>query len=493
MMNNERRSIRCVAIGIAALVVLAGCSSAGSGGSRPTYTVTYEANNADDGTAPSDTARYEEGAEVTILGNTGSLMRDEYPFFVGWNSAADGTGEDYFVGDTFAMPAGDLTLYALWLQEEKVLATDGGTEDYFGAAVAIDGDYAIVGATEEDAGNDGYVYIYRRTGGNDWDSGFEIAAPESGNSFGRSVAIAGDHALIGAPRTDNINRSVHAYRRTGLNTWSSAGTLSIPDVPDSARGSFGTSIAMDGSYAVVGDDVDDEADSNAGAAHIYRLTDAGVWEYVQKLTAADEGVSREDGGFGASVAIDGDYLIVGATGRSTPTGNRAYIFQRTDSGWSQIETLDETGVSEDDFGGSVAISGDYALVGASWTDNNTDNSVGAAYLYRRTGTDTWTRVHTYTGTFDHEFFGGSVALEDDTALVGSSGYRDGTNETGALYIFRRDNGDWDDGTLFLAPDGADGDAFGVRVAADDRLFVVGASWDDENGDYSGSAYIWRYR
>lgn len=481
---------------VAAALALTACSSAGSGDGSETYTVTYHANDADGGTPPNDATRYEAGAVVTVLDNTGSLTRDGYPFFIGWSSEADGGGEEYLIGDTFEMPAGDMTLYALWRREELLFVSQGGTGDFFGGSVGVDGDYAIVGASQQDFARDGFVYIYRHTGDNEWDPGFRITPAANGTLFGRATAIAGDDALIGAVDAANFNGgAVHAYRRTGLNTWAPAGTLSIPNDTTSSR-SFGAAIAMDGSYAVVGDEKDSEAGSDAGAAHVFRRNDSGVWDHVQKLVRADDGFPKANERFGASVAIDGDHLIVGAVGGF----EAAYIFRRTDDDeWIQVERLSEPGLSivpeNNQFGASVAIDGDYTVVGAPRTDfenspgGSTFVDIGAAYLYRRTAVDTWSRVTSNSGRRSFDFFGHSVAIAGSTTFVGAREYEDedGTTDTGAIFVLPLGDYDFWEAATVLVPDNATSSAlFGSAVAVGEQHLVVGATG-------SNSTHIWRYR
>lgn len=124
--------------------------------------VTYDGNGSTGGTVPTDANFYLEGAAVTVLGNTGGLLRTGYPFFIGWNTAADGGGTTYRPDETFPMPGSHLTLYALWIDLEKILASDGAAGDRFGASVAISGDYAIVGAYGDDVNTgSAYVQLYR--------------------------------------------------------------------------------------------------------------------------------------------------------------------------------------------------------------------------------------------------------------------------------------------------------------------------------------------
>ena len=169
--------------------------------------VTYHGNESTGGTVPTDANYYLEGAMVTVLDNTGGLARGGYPFFLGWNTEPDGSGTTYRPAETFPMPGSDLTLYALWVDLEKILASDGADGDWFGMSVAISGDYAIVGAShDDDKGTDsGSAYVFHRTGTNTWDAGTKVLADDgaAGDRFGVSVAISGERAIIAALYDDD--------------------------------------------------------------------------------------------------------------------------------------------------------------------------------------------------------------------------------------------------------------------------------------------------
>jgi hypothetical protein len=204
-----------------------------------------------------------------------------------------------------------------------------------------------------------------------------------------------------------------------------------------------------------------------------------------KLTASD---AAENDNFGRSVAISGDYAIVGVSGDDDGGGNSgsAYIFRRT--GTNTWDAGTKIGASDaaggDLFGESVAISGDYAIVGARLNDDP-DNS-GSAYIFRRTDINTWdagTKIIAPDAATGDEF-GSSVSISGNTAIVGA--YRN-DSFTGSAYIFRRTGTNtWDDGTKIIASDDVGGDRFGYSVGISGNTAIVGAYTKDS---YRGSAYI----
>ncbi|MCB7129976.1 MAG: FG-GAP repeat protein, partial [Candidatus Brocadiales bacterium] len=154
-------------------------------------------------------------------------------------------------------------------------APDARAYDYFGYSVALSGDYALVGAPWEDAGGSGAgaAYIFYRTGINSWDSGTKLLAPDTqaGDYFGYSVAISGDYALVGAEEEDAGGGNAGAayiFYRTGINSWDGGTKIVAPDAQ--ADNLFGRSVAISGDYAVVGAPWEDAGGGEAGAAYVFK-------------------------------------------------------------------------------------------------------------------------------------------------------------------------------------------------------------------------------
>ena len=150
------------------------------------------------------------------------------------------------------------------------------------------------------------------------------------------------------------------------------------------------------------------------------------------------------------------------------------------------------GAADDQFGGTVAVAGDRAVVGARFHDDNGDSS-GSAYVFRYDGTG-WVEEAKLTasdGAADDEF-GGSVAVAGDTAVVGAPFHADNGSTSGSAYVFRYDGTDWVEEAKLTASDGAADDQFGGLVAVSGDTLVVGAEGDDDNGSFSGSAYVFHY-
>ncbi|MDH3268698.1 MAG: T9SS type A sorting domain-containing protein, partial [Ignavibacteria bacterium] len=251
-----------------------------------------------------------------------------------------------------------------WIEEQKLTASDGAEDDDFGGSVSISGDYAIVGA-EWDDGGQGSAYIFRRNG-TSWIEEQKLTANDF--YFGGSVSISGDYAIIGA-QPSSVG-SAYIFRRDGTN-WIEEQRITASD---GATGDwFGSSVSISGNYAIVGAYGNDDA----GSAYIYKR-DGVNWIEEQKLTASD---GEPNDYFGNSVSISEDYAIVGAVYDGNSHQGSAYIFRRDGASWIEEQKLTASdGEPNDEFGGSVSISGNYSIAGAEWDDDNGEWS-GSAYIY----------------------------------------------------------------------------------------------------------------
>ena len=303
-----------------------------------------------------------------------------------------------------------------------------------------------------------------------------------GDRFGYSVAISGNTAIVGAPFNDSDNSidsgSAYIFTNNG-GTWSEIEKLTAMDGDVGDR--FGYSVAISGNTAIVGASGDD---SSKGSAYIF-TNNNGTWSQTEKLTAID----GEDGDqFGWSVAICGNTVIVG-----TPSGDNinigsAYIFTNNGGIWSQQKLTAIDGVSSDRFGLSVAISGNTAIVGAPFDDiNDPGDNLGSAYIFTNNG-GTWSQLEKITANYGAfgDSFGYSVAICDNTVIIGAIGDDDKENDSGSAYIFSNNGGSWSQIQKITANDGAEADNFGYSVAIYGNTVIVGARGDDSS---KGSSYI----
>lgn len=311
---------------------------------------------------------------------------------------------------------------ASWVEEQKLVASDGVAGDLFGFSVSLDGDAALIGARDHDAVglDNGAAYVFRFDGLT-WVEEQKLTASDAvliGERFGSSVSLQGDVALIGAPEAEASDGAVYAFRFDGT-TWNEQQKLIA--VGGAVVGMFGGAVAMDGQVAVIGSN---RGSAFMGEAHVFRF-DGSVWNQEQKLIASEVGAAAR---FGWSVGVDGETAMVGAH-RDGPTGS-VFVFRFDGTSWVEEQKLTASDGLGDQFGLSVALDGGVALIGDTYSGNPHS---GSAHVYRFDGT-TWIEAQKLTASdgLEGDQFGFSVALDGDVALSGASA-RDGA--VGSAYIF----------------------------------------------------------
>ena len=398
----------------------------------------------------------------------------------------------------------------LQAQVAKLTGSDGAADDNFGWSVAVDGDTAVVGAINDDDNgvNSGSAYVYIRQSGA-WSQAAKLTASDGapGDFFGHSVAVDGDTVVVGAYRDDeNGLHSGSAYvftkPATGWTTTSNfAAKLTASD--GAAVDWFGYSVAVDGDTVVVGaHGYDDSATvSNSGSAYVFTEPATGwtTTSTAAKLTANDGAASDY---FGYSVGADGDTVAVGAyfDDDNGVNSGSAYVFTEPATGWTTTSTAAKLtandGAAGDWFGLSVSVDGDTVVVGAINDDDNGEDS-GSAYVFTEPATG-WTTTNTAAKLTANDgaagdYFGSSVAVDGDTVVVGAYGDDDNGENSGSGYVFTKPATGWATATetaKLTASDGAAVDYFGLSVAVDGDTVVVGARYDGDKGSNSGSAYAY---
>ena len=196
---------------------------------------------------------------------------------------------------------------------------------------------------------------------------------------------------------------------------------------------------------------------------------------------------------GASVGISGNYALIGVPKDDTDVGTNTgslQIFLRTETGWVQHQKLTASdATSGDQLGTTLAVSGDYVIVGVPGKDGVGTNS-GAAYIFTRQGTE-WVEQAKLVASDETagDYFGISVAIDGDTALVGAHRGNEAFADGGAVYVFERIGASWYQTAKILAPDGANFSYFGFSVAFNGNTAIIGATRDDEAGNDAGAAYV----
>lgn len=416
-----------------------------------------------------------------------------------------------------------------WNQVIKAVASDRAAYDFFGGSVAISGDYAIVGAPFEDHNatggsaleGAGSAYIFKINAGT-WTQVQKIVASdrEANDQFGYSVAISGDYAIVGASR-ESHNAAGGAYLevagsayifKNNAGTWEQVRKIVASD--RATGDAFGWSVAISEEFSIVGafyeseDATGGNTRTTAGSAYIYE-NNAGSWTQLQKIVALDRTAYDV---FGCSVAISGDYIIVGAYGEDAtagiPEAGAAYIFKNNTGTWTQLQKIvaPDRGLN-DYFGYSVAISGNNIIVGAYWEDEdatggNSHENAGSAYIFSTNG-GTWSLAQKIVASdrWFYDNFGLSVSISGNYAIVGANQETEdaiGGNtltSSGSAYIFKNNAGTWSQVQKIVASDRGAEDYFGGAVGISGAYAIVTAPQEDHNATggsmrtSAGSAYI----
>lgn len=427
-------------------------------------------------------------------------------------------------------------------QLTKIVSSDRNVDDNFGNAVAIYGDYAIVGAMYEDDDENsdnklltsGSAYVFKKDDSNNWEQYQKIVAEDRQelDRFGNAVAISDKYLVVGAyfqswnaSGMDSISNAgaVYVYEKQNDGDWSQMQKLVANDRSGSSN--FGFSVAISDSLIIVGaytnstDENDDNSELFAGAAYIFKYqSESSGWIQMQKLVSSDR--DKRDY-FGYSVAISDSFAFVSANAEdedengdnTLSSAGSAYIFKynKSDNTWSQTQKIVASDrASGDGFGRSVAMNGSYAIVGAykegeDASGSNTLQDAGSAYIfsYDESG-DTWSQtqkvVASDRGSGDN--FGSAVSLSGKFAIVGAYNEdedvssENSLSNAGSAYCFEcSSDGNWQEINKIVPDDRCAGDAFGYSVAINDSNVIAGAIYNDYDASdddellNAGSAYF----
>ena len=375
-----------------------------------------------------------------------------------------------------------------WNQESEVTASDGANSDYFGYSVSVSGSTAFVGAYGKNS--QGTVYVFVQSGGT-WTQQAELTDPGGarGDAFGYSVSVSGNTAVVGA------NNTLANYAQQGAayvfveneGTWTQQAELTASDGVYNDK--FGYSVSVSGATAVVGAPYKTvSSNSQQGAAYVF-VQSGGIWSQQMKLTASD---GAPNDLFGNAVSVSGTTAVVGAYDKkvnSNVSQGAAYVFLQSGSTWSQqAELTASNGGAGFAFGDSVSVSGATAVVGSRFALINSNNEQGAAYVFVQSS-GTWTQQAELTASDGAagDNFGISVSVSGNTAVVGAYGKTLNSNlGQGAAYVFLQSGGTWNQQAELIASDGASSDEFGWSVSLSGNTVVAGAP---NKNSSQGAAYV----
>jgi len=240
---------------------------------------------------------------------------------------------------------------------------------------------------------------------------------------------------------------------------------------------FGGAVAVSGDTAIIGASQRQVAGNDQqGAAYVF-VRSGTSWVEQATLVGSD-GAANDH--FGGSVAVSGDTAVIGAPYKDIAASKfqgAAYVFVRSGASWSeQARLIGADGVMDDGFGWSVAVSGNTAVIGARNKQVGMNVFAGQAYVFVRSGTS-WSeqaKLVRSDGSHD-EYFGTSVAVSGNTALVSAPFKQVGAKaDQGQVYVYVRSGSAWSEQAKLVSSDGAAGDAFGYSLALDGNTAVIGA-------------------
>jgi uncharacterized protein (TIGR03437 family) len=352
-----------------------------------------------------------------------------------------------------------------WTQQATLNAADRFFGDQLGSSVAVSGSLALAGAPAKNS-QQGIAYVFSQSG-TSWTQQAELTGADatSADNFGNAIAVNGNTALIASPTKASLRGAVYVFVRSSTDgTWSQQAKLTLAGAPSGTA--FGEAVSLSGDTAVIG---------SSGAAYVF-VRSGTTWTQQAKLIGSD---TVPNDIFGFAVAMDGDTAVVTAFQAVSGRG-AAYVFVRSGVNWTQQAKLTASDAAVNDLvGRAVSLSGDTVLLGASFQNR----FQGGAYVFVRSGA-TWTQQAKLTASdaATGDNFGFSLSVSGDTAIVGA--YNKSGAE-GTAYVFVRSNASWTQQAKLLASDAKPSAVFGIAVSLDGNLAVVGAN----GAGGRGAAYV----
>lgn len=387
---------------------------------------------------------------------------------------------------------------------KKLTSSDREEGDCFSWSISSDGDYMLIGAySEYDIAVPptlntyaGAVYAFKKDSNGNWKETQKLMASDRrlGAQFGFSVDIYGDYAVIGANEDgwsgafyDDFG-SAYIFKRNAAGVWQEIQKIENPD--SSHYGRFGESVAIHKDNIVIGcsrcyvDTGGAYSLSNAGVAFFYKLNSNGLWSLSSRVTASNIESSAE---FGIDVDLIDSTAIIGAWGDSKNQNNQnsisdagaAYIFKQSPNGhWNETQKVVASNRSQyAEYGYSVSIDENFALVGSPGKSIPGKGRVGMAYILQQDSLGLWQEIDNwYDQTANYgSVFGFSVSLKGSNAIIGAPGMDFQNKDYGAAYHYRLDSvsKNWLLVDQIFATDKQDGDNFGTTVTMDNGAAYVG--------------------
>jgi len=389
-----------------------------------------------------------------------------------------------------------------WTQQAALRVQVAATGDSLGQSVALEGGTALLGAPGDD-NLAGSVNVFTRSG-TLWSQRAKLTIGANVIRFGTAVDLSGNTA-VGSGffyRPDGFasppyTGSVAVFTRSG-SSWSLQQRLGSDSA--AAEKGFGVSAAIDGDTVLVGAYWDQDLIQGRidGKVHAF-VRSSSVWSPQGHLDAGDNKLGTR---FGSALALEGDITVIGMSAETTPRGYKAgaaYVMVRNAGVWSRAAYLSASeGKLLDGFGASAAIDGDTILIGASFAEVPEPPELeylrpGRVYVFGKLA-GSWTeqaRIE-HPEPEHHEFFGASLDLEDDTAVIGAPMNGEHILSTaGCAYVFSRAGSAWTLREKLVSATRQGGGQFGESVAMDGGHLVIGAVGTEKAEVFLRDGDVWQ--
>lgn len=378
----------------------------------------------------------------------------------------------------------------------KLKASDGAMIDYFGGSVAMSESHLVVGAFgDKDYGwYSGAAYVYKKDLEGNWVDEQKLISPDtfSDQRYGYAVGISGDYVFVGAPLYNGFKGVVHVYKVNDSGLWDYHQRLDPPDVSLTAR--FGEVLSVSGENLAI--NFLPQSILMGGAVCTYKRDSLGFYQLEQTIIAnpEDDGEGEIYNDFGDAISISDNYLIIGdpddAIDEGTNCDGSVYFYEMDSLGiWSNVQKVKAFEGDVDNefrFGSAVDIYNDVAIVRSRLVPDD----IGTIFIYQKNNSTGWEFVQKlYLPFTDSYCTFCDINITSDYLVVGNMWDKPANVTTGSAYIYRKmPNGLWGDEILVYSSNGGSGDWFGESVAVLGDNFVFGATGDSEIENKAGAIY-----
>ncbi len=377
----------------------------------------------------------------------------------------------------------------------ELRASDGASSDHFGISGSLSGSIGLLGASEDDSIR-GSAYVFRNldtaTGTVTQNVKLTASARAAFDYFGSSVSLFGSVGLVGAQGTNGGRGSAYLFRNLDAATGSVTENAILKGSDIDGFANFGRSVSLAGNSGLVGA----PARAGSGSAYLFRNLDTAANTVTETAILAPSTAAQSGDSFGATVYLSGSRALVSAFGQDDLRG-AAFLYRDLDTAIGTVTEAARLIASDrqsgDDFGNG-AFSGNIALVGAFLKGNV---GTGAAYVFRNLDTATATitesaKLLASDPVAEQEQFGKSVSVSGTVGLIGAIGHQVGANTNqGAVYLFLgldTLSGTVTESVEFTASVGRAQGYFGESVSLEGDRFLVGSDGADGLATFSGKAY-----